>query len=81
MGDMALDDALLRLRPELLRWHGQRVIVFVDGHPASSVDLHSVRAHHVARVRLLSPVEAAIEYGALVGVVPILDVRLRSVDH
>ena len=77
LGTVSLDDALLRLRPELLRYHGRTVSVYINGRPAVWFDLHGLRADGVARVRLLSPVEAAIEYGAF-SAEPILDVRLRS---
>lgn len=78
LGVLALDEALLRVRPELLRYHGQSVRVYVEGRPATSLDLHALNAEGVARVRLLSPVEAAVEYGSLSGFGPILDVRLRA---
>ncbi len=78
LGNIGLDDALLRLRPDLLRYHGRSVSVYIDRHPAIWTDLHGLRADRVTRIRLLSPVEAAIEYGVLAGGEPILDVRLRS---
>lgn len=77
--DLPLDAALLRLRPELLRVRPNAPLVYVDGRPASGAELHDFRAGVVASVRLLTPVEAAIEYGSLYGGGPVLDVRLRRV--
>jgi len=72
--DMSLEAALTRTRPELLRYRGQRPTLFVDGRLASWEELRDLRADRVSKVRLLSPVEAAIEYGAF-QLEPILDVR------
>jgi hypothetical protein len=76
-GTTRLDDALVRVRPELLRYHGRETLIYLDGFPASRSDLHALSANTVARVRLLSRLEAALEYGGIVGVEPILDVRTR----
>ena len=78
LGTLPLDDALRRVRPELLQFRGQAVNVYVDGQPSSQIDLHYLRADIVAKVRLLSPVEARMEYGPILGIGPILDVRLHS---
>jgi hypothetical protein len=76
-GDMPLDDALRRIRPELFRYRSSPALIYIDRRPASGAELHGLRADMVASVRLLSPVEAALEYGALYGTGAILDVRLR----
>jgi hypothetical protein len=77
--DLPLDAALLRVRPELLRFRNQAPLVYVDGRPASGAELRDFTAGAVASVRLLTPVEAALEYGSLYGTGPVLDVRLRRV--
>jgi hypothetical protein len=76
-GTTRLDDALVRIRPELLHYRGLETLIYLDGFPASRSELHALSANIVARVRLLSRVEAALEYGPVVGVEPILDVRTR----
>lgn len=77
--DLPLDAALLRVRPELLRIRPVAPLLYVDGRPASAGELHDVTAGAVASVRLLTPVEAALEYGSLYGTGPVLDVRLRRI--
>ena len=77
--DLPLDAALLRVRPEFFRARQQAPLVYIDRRPASSGELHDFTAAAVASVRLLTPVEAAIEYGALYGTGPVLDVRLRRI--
>ena len=77
--DLPLDVALRRVRPELLRFRNQAPLVYVDGRPASGAELHDFTAGAVASVRLLTTVEAALEYGSLYGTGPVLDVRLRRV--
>jgi hypothetical protein len=72
--DMSLEAALMRARPEILRYHGQKPTLFVDGRVGSWDELRELRADRVWTVRLLSPVEAAMEFGAF-QVEPILDVR------
>ncbi len=51
--------------------------MFLDGHRALWTEVEGIPANAVASVRLLSPVEAATEYGPLSGVDAILDVRLH----
>ncbi len=77
LGDTRLDDAMMRVRPELFYYRGREAAIYLDGRPASRSDLHALSANAVARVRMLSPGEAALEYGTFIGVEPILDVRSR----
>ena len=79
LGRMPLDDALRRIRPELLRYRNTSVAIYIDRRPASGAELHELTADMVARVQLLSPVESALEYGPLYGGGAILDVRIRRV--
>jgi hypothetical protein len=75
--DLPLDMALLRLRPELLRFRGTTPLVYINGRPALEGELHSLTAGVVGSVQLLSPGEATFEYGSLYGTGAILDVKLR----
>jgi hypothetical protein len=77
LGSMRLDDAVMRVRPELFSYHGREAAIYLDGHPASRSELHALTASSVVSVRMLSPGEAALHYGAIVGVEPILEVRTR----
>jgi hypothetical protein len=66
LSDLPADEALARLRPDLLRpeWRGRAVEIYIDGRPASILMLHELRATDVAEARLLSPEEARLEFGA-----------------
>jgi|SoiMethySBSTD1v2_1073268.scaffolds.fasta_scaffold313986_1 hypothetical protein len=75
--DLPLDMALMRLRPELLRFRGTTPLVYINGRPALEGELHSLSAGVVGSVQLLSPGEATFEYGSLYGTGAILDVKLR----
>jgi hypothetical protein len=77
LGNIRLDDAVMRVRPELFYYHGREAAIYLDGHPASRSELHALSASGVVSVRMLSPGEAALHYGAIVGVEPILEVRTR----
>ena len=45
LGDTRLDDAMMRVRPEIFRYRGNATLIYLDGRPASRSDLHGLAAN------------------------------------
>lgn len=75
--DMPLDDALERVRPDLVRrvFRDQPVAVYIDRQPSSFAELHGLPARTVLDVHLMTTSEAQAEYGFFIAQ-PVLAVRL-----